>query len=112
MSRVKYPSGGMRMALRKIELMYREFGKCPGNKCKTCSNFVHGRYRSRVLSKCDIYGCTHSEASDWSGRYEACGMFNKEWSGNNIIHLVSGTPKVRSEIDGQESMFGGENNEK
>ena len=39
-------------------------------------------------------------------------MYGKEWSGNNIIHLVSGTPKVRSEIDGQESMFGGENNEK
>lgn len=93
------------MALRKIDLMYREFGKSPGNKCRECSNFAHGRYRSRVLSKCCVYGLTHSEASDWSGRYEACGMYNKEWSGNNIIHLVSGAPKIRSEVEGQRSIF-------
>lgn len=93
---------------RKIDLMYREFGRSPGNKCRDCSNFVHGRYRSRTLSKCDVYGCTHSEASDWSGRYEACGCFNREWKGNDIIRMVRGYPAPVPECDGQESLFGEE----
>lgn len=93
------------MAIRKIDLMHREFGFSPGHKCKECDNFVHGRYRSRTLSKCDIYGCTHSEASDWSGRYDACGMFNKAWNGNPIIRLVRGTPKANDQIEGQETLF-------
>ena len=93
------------MALRKADLMYREFGRSPGNKCKTCSNFVHGQYHTRYLSKCAVYGLTHSEASDWSGRNEACGMYNREWAGNPIIHLVKGTPFIPEPIEGQQTIW-------
>ena len=92
-------------AIRKIALMYREFGKEEGHKCKECSNFAHGRYRSRTLSKCCVYGLTHSEASDWSGRYDACGMFNKEWNGNDLIRMVGSYPKEDAPISGQESLW-------
>ena len=93
------------MTIRKIDLMHREFGFSPGNKCKTCDHFLHGRYRSRMLSKCEVYGLTHSEASDWSGRYDACGMYNKEYNGNPIIRLVRGYPTPPEEIQGQETLF-------
>lgn len=93
------------MTIRKIDLMHREFGFSPGNKCKTCDHFLHGQYRSRMLSKCEVYGLTHSEASDWSGRHDACGMYNKEYQGNNIIRLVRGYPTPPEEIQGQETLF-------
>ena len=74
--------------IRKIDLMHREFGFSPGNRCKTCQHFCRGRYHDYMYSKCKVYGITNSEASDWSGRYDACGMYNKEYSGGDIIRLV------------------------
>lgn len=93
------------MAIRKIDLMHREFGFSPGNKCRTCHNFCRGRYHDYAYSKCAVYGITRSEASDWSGRYDACGMYNKAWGGNPIMRLVKGAPFVSEPIDGQETLF-------
>ena len=72
--------------------------------CKECTNFVQGKYHNRTLRKCKVYGLTHSEASDWAQKYEACGMFNKDYSGGRIIECVKrGGFRVRQEtpIDGQ-----------
>ena len=52
------------MAMRKIALMHRLFGVCEGHACRECSNLVNGRYHDRILTKCNVYGLTHSEASD------------------------------------------------
>ena len=93
------------MAIRKIELMHRQFGISAGNRCKDCENFVHGKYHTRMLSKCSVYGLTHSEASDWSGRHEACGMFNREWTGNEIIRLVRPEKPEPEILEGQECIF-------
>ena len=93
------------MAIRKIDLMHREFGFSPGNKCKTCDNFIHGRYHTRTLSKCAVYGLTHSEASDWSGRYDACGKYNHEYDGRPIIELVRSWPVPEEPLPGQQSLF-------
>ena len=76
------------MAIRKIDLMHRYFGKCPGHSCRECSNLVEGRYHDKILRKCKVYGMTHSEASDWAKRWEACGMFNKPWSRGPVMQLV------------------------
>lgn len=75
------------MALRKIELMQRLFGKCKA------------------------YGNTGSEASDWAKRWLACGLFNKPWKGKPIMRLVRPTRKDKEDmqntpIDGQLSMEG------
>ena len=94
----------MPQTVRKINLMYWLFGKCGGvHTCKECSNFEQGRYHDKTLRKCKVYGLTHSEASDWAQRYEACGMFNKEWRGNDIIALVrrGGCKKEIQQLDGQ-----------
>ena len=76
------------MALRKIELMHRQFGKCEGHICRECSNLVHVRANDRPLTKCKVYGETSSEASDWAQRWQACGLFNKLWDKGPVIRLV------------------------
>ena len=76
------------MALRKIDLMHRQFGKCEGHACRECSNLIHTRAGDRPLTKCKAYGETSSEASDWTQRWQACGLFNKPWDKGPIIRLV------------------------
>ncbi len=73
------------MALRKIELMHRQFGKCEGHTCRECSNLIKGSWN---YSKCKVYGDTPSQASDWTQRWQACGMFNKLWTRGPVIKLV------------------------
>ena len=76
------------MAIRKIELMHRQFGRCEAHLCGECGNLVSGRYHNKNYRKCKIYGLTHSEASDWAKRWTACGMFNRAYTGRPIINLV------------------------
>lgn len=94
------------MALRKIDLMHRQFGKCEGHTCRECSNLVKGSWN---YSKCKVYGDTPSQASDWTQRWLACGMFNKPWSGKPIIRLVRPSRQEKGEmqnapIEGQLTM--------
>lgn len=91
------------MALRKIELMHRQFGKCEGHACRECSNFVKGKYHNRTLCKCQVYGMTRSEATDWAGRWQACGAFNRTISGNPVMREVRPVRKEsdNTPIDGQ-----------
>ena len=77
------------MAIRKIDLMHKIFGPAPGHACRECSNLVKGRYHDRILTKCKVYGLTHSEASEWAGRWPACGMFNRAWDKQPIIRQVA-----------------------
>lgn len=89
---------------RKIDEMHRRFGVLEDKYCEDCSNLIKGRYRGMNLRKCTVYGATHSEASDWRKKYTACGMYNKEWRGAEIIQTLkhSGMPKPPQEqIDGQ-----------
>lgn len=90
--------------LRKIDLMHKLFGVADG-KCRDCCHFISGEYQSiRNLQKCGIYGMTHSAASDWAQRYNACGLFNKETNRRNVIRLVkSRVPAVQDEhiLEGQ-----------
>lgn len=107
----------MPMAKRKIDLMHKMFGKTE-QVCKNCDHFLcdhflRGRYRDRVYRKCEVYGVTSSEASDWNAFYQACGLFNKPYpyEGNPIIHCV--TPDRKAEVDnepleGQLDLLGGD----
>lgn len=94
--------------MRKIELMHFYFGKGEG-QCKDCSHLQTGRYHDRMLRKCDIYGMTHSEASDWALKYPACGQKNKPWTGGDMIRFVTpaGAEAKRPEppLDGQQGLF-------
>lgn len=86
------------MAIRKIDLMHRQFGLCEGHTCRECSNLEHTRANDRPLTKCRVYGCTSSAASDWAQRWQACGMFNKPWDKQPIIRMVKPVRKDPEEV--------------
>lgn len=73
---------------KKIDLMHREFGRCEGHTCRECCNLIRVNTGKRTVVKCCVYGNTASTASDWAGRYLACGMFNKQW-GKAPVMLLS-----------------------
>ena len=87
---------------RKIDLMHQMFGYADG-VCKECSNFkpANGGY-----SKCMVYGISHSEATDWNGRYQACGKKNQEYKNGNVVKTVFPI-RMDSDCDGQMNLFGG-----
>lgn len=93
------------MAIRKIAMMHRIFGVSDGHTCLECCNFVKGKYHDRTLCKCRVYGMTHSEASDWAGRWQACGAFNREISRGPVMMEVVPERKQKeadnTPIDGQ-----------
>lgn len=62
---------------RKIFAMHRIYGIMQGRCCKECSNFFRYQYRGKMYRKCEVYGATHSEATDWNASYTACRMYNK-----------------------------------
>lgn len=76
------------MAVRKLELMHRQFGRCEAHVCRECIHLISERYHSKTYNKCKVYGLTHSEASDWAKRWTSCGMFNNVYAGRPIINLV------------------------
>lgn len=93
------------MAVRKIELMHRQFGKCEAHICGQCDNMISERYHGKTYRKCKVYGITNSEASDWVKRWTACGMFNKAHTGRQIIELVRPERKA-VDIDRYEPLEG------
>lgn len=75
--------------MKKIELMHMIFGTDDGKICADCSNFCRVRYNRRNIGKCTVYGVSSSAATDWSGRYTACGAFNRTIKkSGEIRHLV------------------------
>lgn len=60
----------------QLDRMHKHFGRNPARKCRDCCNFVRGRYPDRILQKCERYGLSHSETSDWAQRWDSCGRFN------------------------------------
>ena len=96
--------------LRKIDKMHYLFGKSDG-KCKNCEHYSTFKYHDKSYRKCEEYGITQSEASDWKAGYEACGLFpNKENPyGRYIMELRIGgkcrKKKQEEQIDGQMTLF-------
>ena len=65
------------MTARKIDAMHLLYGKAEGF-CRDCPHFVEGRYHDRILFKCEAYGLTHSEATDWRKKWVSCGLRNTD----------------------------------
>ena len=64
------------MQERKIHAMHKRFGTCGLLRCKGCCHLIGGKYHDRQYYKCELYGLSHSEATDWRLSYQACGMYN------------------------------------
>lgn len=64
--------------LRKIDAMHHYYGRDPqGRKCIDCDHMLSGEYHDKHYYKCIVYGCTHSEATDWRKSYPACGLIGE-----------------------------------
>ena len=61
----------------KLEIMHSIFGVTEGKQCKDCCHRICNE-RSRTYNKCECYGLSLSEATDFGVYQTACGLFNKE----------------------------------
>ena len=95
--------------LRKIEAMHYFYGwDHLDRKCKECDHLIHGQYNGKWYYKCTVYGCSHSEATDWRKSYDACGLVDHDFPehDNRIIDILKRQPIQQEEqLPGQISMF-------
>ena len=95
------------MVERKIAAMHKRFGIDDFHQCKECDHLIGGEYRGRRYYKCELYGMTHSVATDWRLRYQACGLFNLEVLGfngkNTVLEVIKHQSRKQPErpIEGQ-----------
>ena len=87
----------MNVTDRKIVAMHRRFGICDNGKCRDCNHLVSGLYRDRRYHKCELYGISHSEATDWRLSFQACGMFN---AGIDMEHWICVLDAIRRQSRG------------
>lgn len=101
---------------RKIDAMHKRFGTASG-KCKDCSNLIIHTFgdKSRRVYKCELYGNSCSESTDWRISFQACGMMNKPMPKDMVPvvrQLVHEKKTKPIHIDkNQMQIFEGENND-
>lgn len=103
----------MKPEKRKIDAMHARFGVTPDKLCKDCNHFQEWLYDKKYF-KCEVYGLSRSEASDWRKKYVACGLFNQPWKYGEIMRTLKGTPKaeaVEIPLEGQMDLFEVESND-
>lgn len=64
----KVPAG-----LRKIDAMHHLFGEIEGKRCADCEHLCKKTY-NKTYYKCECYGESNSEATDWAKSWTACGL--------------------------------------
>lgn len=97
------------MRLKKIDAMHHFYGNDPaGRKCYECDHVIHGEYHGRMYYKCTVYGCTHSESTDWRKNYDACGLIGHDFpeQDNRVVDVLKHKPIQKTEqLPGQMKMF-------
>lgn len=93
------------MVDRKINAMHKEYGVEWGKTCKDCSHCMRYAPTDRHYYKCELYGITGSEATDWRLSWVACGMYNVDVNlnmRNTLIEVLKRRQKQnKGPIDGQ-----------
>lgn len=94
--------------VRKIDAMYYFYGEDPnGRKCIDCEHLISGEYHDKHYYKCTVYGCSHSEGTDWRKKYFACGLIGKPFPEDDkrIIDIIRHKPiKNYNPVSGQISI--------
>lgn len=92
------------MIERKITAMHKRFGTCGVLQCRDCCHLISGDWHDRRYHKCEIYGLSHSEATDWRLSYQACGMYNVPQDMDRWVPLIKQLPwqaKPEPPLEGQ-----------
>ena len=94
--------------LTKIDAMHHFYGfDHLERKCEECDHLIHGQYHDKWYYKCTVYGCSHSESTDWRKSYEACGLVDHDFPENDmrVIDILKHEPIQKTEqIPGQVEM--------
>lgn len=92
---------------RKLRKMQEKFGRSAAGTCQNCAHFARYTHQhGRTYSKCKIYGISASEATDWTGKAPACGLYpGKPYNGGAVVREVERKKKQPENIDGQLSLF-------
>ena len=61
--------------VKKIDAMHMLFGTCADRKCADCDHLCSRIYDRRYY-KCELYGDSASEATDWAKSWTACGLID------------------------------------
>lgn len=99
-------------SLRKIDAMHSLFGKSPGKKCISCPHLLRHRWNDRTYFKCEMYGDSNSEATDWALSWTACGLIDGDhWRwyqirqrDGTVVNMLKHEPRkamVQEECKGQ-----------
>lgn len=95
--------------MKKIDLMYATFGidtQC--RQCRGCPCLKRVVTNDRSHLKCTVYGESASEATDWAGKWMACGRFGKplELGEHTVLYMAKGNARKPAEgpISGQIKM--------
>ena len=67
----------MRTGDEKILLMYKEYGRFDGLRCRNCPHLevFANEANSRIWYKCLMFGTSNGPATDWRCSNIACGAF-------------------------------------
>ena len=94
------------MTNRKLAAMHARFGIDESHKCKDCNHLI-SYTANRRWYKCECYGNSSSEATDWRLKWIACGLFNQEYDGYPVKEILKHSPKYNnpeSQVEGQMSI--------
>ena len=97
----------MKPMRKQHDLMIKHFGRNVHHRCGECSNFARGQYHGKWLQKCERYGLSHSEATDWAQKWPACGMFDVAMPENDrpLMEYLDRRRPCRKDVPGQMSLF-------
>lgn len=95
------------MTERRIFAMHKRFGTCGALRCRDCCHLISGEYHDRRYHKCELYGMSHSDSTDWRLLWQACGMYNVPVNMNIWVPLadqINHGKKQDKPLDGQMRM--------
>jgi hypothetical protein len=65
-----------RLERRRQQVMHTTYGAGPaGQTCGACDFLVRVEGNTRRYRKCERYGISSAESTDWRGHWPACGAF-------------------------------------
>ena len=86
------------MVLRKIEAMHKEYGRLDNKKCADCCN-LSSYTQNRKWYKCQAYGVSSSEATDWARSNIACGLFGVDFTAMRRTPLINKLKRTKNTIE-------------
>lgn len=89
----------MLKTLRKLPAMHFAYGIADGfHRCRECCNLIKTEDRGRVTYRCQAYGVSKSQATEWGLNFKACGWLNRPMDGvRPLLHTIIDLEREKEE---------------